>query len=187
MAQQLLQKAREPNIVKALVEAENLATRNVEERLDFPVLTLEYLKNLTIGVYQVKLALSYIQDKQRDEDEELHIEMLRDRNRLPEPGFLRARVFSRFRNAAKHQLWIAYQSTNEDENDQENEDPIQDYYCTCKSGARTVGTCAHIASIIWFMGYARHQPNIRYPSNQIIESIRDSANRRQPRNINERT
>ncbi|KYN09188.1 hypothetical protein ALC57_18701 [Trachymyrmex cornetzi] len=123
MAQQLLQKAREPNVVKALVEAKNLATRNAqrwvrlsaEEVLDFPVLTLEYLKNLTIRVYQVKFAPSYIRDKQRHEDEELHIEMLRDRNRLPEPGFLRARVFSRFCNATK--LWIVYRSTNEDENE----------------------------------------------------------------------
>lgn len=35
--------------------------------------------------------------------------------------------------------------------------PIQGYYCTCKSGARILGTCAHIANVLWYIGYARHE------------------------------
>lgn len=68
--------------------------------------------------------------------------------------------------------------------DNDERTPIQGRYCTCKSGARTVDTCAHIASVMWFMGYARHQANIRYPSTRLIESIHDAANRQQQRNIN---
>ena len=30
------------------------------------------------------------------------------------------------------------------------------YYCTCKAGARTAVSCAHVASILWYLGYARH-------------------------------
>ena len=44
------------------------------------------------------------------------------------------------------------------------------------SGARTLGTCAHVASIIWFLGYARHQENIRYPDSLLLQSTLDANN-----------
>lgn len=144
------------------------------------------MKDLTFGIYQVKLAPSYVQDKlQREGEEEFQLEMLRDQNRLPQPGFMRVRVFSRFHNATKHQLWIAYIPTDE-ENEQveaeedENNNHIQGLItiiCSCKSGARTVGTCAHIASVIWFLGYAQHQENVDYPSRRLIEFVQDAGNR----------
>lgn len=30
------------------------------------------------------------------------------------------------------------------------------WYCLCKTGARVVGVCAHVASVLWYLGYARH-------------------------------
>lgn len=189
-AQRFLQRAREPNLVQALVEVDNLHTRNAQRWIrlnsehvpDFPVLDLHYLRELTIGIYQIHLAPSYIQDKlQRDDAEEFQVEMLRHAERTPQAGLIRVRLYSRFRNATKYQLWITYQPNNdvqqndEVENNQENQ--IQGYYCTCKSGARTLGTCAHIASILWFLGYARHEPNIKYPSTKLINVINDAANR----------
>lgn len=33
---------------------------------------------------------------------------------------------------------------------------IEQWYCTCLTGARTIGSCAHIVSIIWYMGKGRH-------------------------------
>lgn len=46
--------------------------------LDFLVLTVEFLKTLTVGVYQIKLAPFYVQDKlQRDEKEEFQFEIKR--------------------------------------------------------------------------------------------------------------
>lgn len=146
---------------------------DAEELQDFPVLTLEYLKTLTVGIYQIELAPSYIQDKLQREDHEIfEVEMMRDVNRLPEPGFLRARIFSRFRNRIMHQLWIAYQpNANVDAN------PIAGYYCTCRTGARTLGTCVHITSALWYLGYARHQDDVRYPSHTLINEICDAANR----------
>lgn len=35
---------------------------------------------------------------------------------------------------------------------------------TCKSGARILGTCAHVTTILWFLGCARYEQNIRYQS-----------------------
>lgn len=31
------------------------------------------------------------------------------------------------------------------------------WYCVCKTGARVVGVCAHVASVLWYLGYARHK------------------------------
>lgn len=53
---------------------------------------------------------------------------------------------------------------------------IEGYYCTCRSGARTLGTCAHVASVLWYLGYTRHQQNIRYPSTILLNVILDAAN-----------
>jgi len=160
LACQLLEKANEVNVVQALVEAEHLNTRNAQRWIrlnaqhvpDFPILDLHFLRDLTVGIYQIHLAPSYIQDKlQREESEEFQIEMLRDVQRIPQPGLIRVRVYSRFRNAAKYQLWILYRPTNnhnmDDGMDVQDGPHIQGYYCTCKSGARTLGTCAHIASV----------------------------------------
>lgn len=188
LAQQMLERANTVNVVQARVEAENLKNRiaarwvtlTAQQILDFPVLDIEYLRNLTFGIYQIQLAPSYIQDKlHRENQEELQVEMLRDDDMVPEPGFIRVRVYSRFRNVTKHQLWIAYTSNDEDEEDNEDE-PIQGYYCTCKSGARTLGSCAHVASIIWYLGYAQYQQNIKYPSTRLLGSLHDAANRPLP-------
>ena len=34
--------------------------------------------------------------------------------------------------------------------------PITERYCDCKAGARVFGMCAHITSIIWYLGIGRH-------------------------------
>ena len=54
----------------------------------------------------IQIAPSYIQDKLQREDEEGELFQLDTyRDNL---GIIRVRIFSRFRNATKHQLWIAY-------------------------------------------------------------------------------
>lgn len=36
--------------------------------------------------------------------------------------------------------------------------------CRCKNGLRTLGCCAHIASVLFYFGYGRHQETIRTPA-----------------------
>lgn len=178
LAREMMEKARDVNVVKARVEIDNLHSRNARwiklnqyHVPDFPRLTLNYLRDLTVGVYQVNLAPSYVQDKlQREEMEVFEFDELRE-----DPFILRFRIFSRYRNATKYQLWIVYALNNEYEDNPD--DPIVGYYCTCKSGARTLGSCAHIASVLWFLGYARHEQNIRYPSMSLFNRISDAGNR----------
>ncbi|CAG9823962.1 unnamed protein product [Phaedon cochleariae] len=70
-------------------------------------------------------------------------------------------------------LRMKYQS---DENDEEDV-LIIGYYCSCKSSARTLGTCALICSILWYLGFVRHNQNVIYPSTSVIQHIKDAANR----------
>ncbi|XP_058810265.1 uncharacterized protein LOC131675349 isoform X2 [Phymastichus coffea] len=170
-----------PNVVQARVELDNLVRRNGQWRrlnqeavVDFPIFGLDYLRDLTIGTYQVNLSPSYVQDKVvRDNDEEFQLNQ-----NINEPGFLRIRLYSRFRNATRHQIFISYAVQDVDNEDRQNdEDTILDYYCICQSGARTLGTCAHVASVLWYLGYARHQENIRYPDDSLLNTTSDAANR----------
>ncbi|KAG5864650.1 hypothetical protein JTB14_013324 [Gonioctena quinquepunctata] len=63
---------------------------------NFPRLTMEYLKELNIGVYQIQLSPPYIQDKlQRQEEDILELDV------LEQESLIRFLAFSRFRNATK--------------------------------------------------------------------------------------
>lgn len=133
---------------------------------------------MILGVYQVGLAASYIQDKfQRDDGETIHVD-----EHFNEHGFIRMRIFSRYTRLSKHQLWIAFNPNMEDE---EEDEPILGYYCTCKTGARTLGTCAHVASVLWFLGFARHEPNVKYPWTTLLDVVMDAANRPAQINMNQ--
>ncbi|EZA50292.1 hypothetical protein X777_11303 [Ooceraea biroi] len=187
LAQQLLTRSQEPNVVQARVEVENLHTKNARwirlnhnQVNDFPHLDIDYLRDLTVGIYQVQLAAGYIQDRLQREDKEFYIDMLTN-----ERGFLRVRQYSRFRNATTHQLWIAYNSLEALGDNNIDYDYILGYYCTCQSGARIVGCCVHVASVIWFLGYGRHQPNIRYPNASLLYSVLDAGQRPLQQNPNE--
>jgi len=64
----------------------------------------------------------------------------------------------------------------------ENEEPIGGYYCACKTGTRTLGTCGHISSVVWFLGYTWNVERVKYPNNALLHNILDVGNRM---NLNE--
>ena len=63
-------------------------------------------------------------------------------------GMLKATIRSRHTSAGSYNLWIEFGPGLE---------PINGWFCKCKSGSRTVGCCARIASVMWFLGFYRHQ------------------------------
>jgi len=56
------------------------------------------------------------------------------------------KIQSRHVSSRSHKLWIEYDDAM-----------VNGWYCQCRSGARVVGTCAHVASVVWFLGCARHR------------------------------
>lgn len=115
---------------------------------DFPTLCEEELRDLTLGVYQLKLARSYTAEH-LDEDGD-YIIMLND----DIPGILRVKLQSRHVTSKSYMLWIEYSDVC-----------VQHWYCQCRAGTRVVGTCAHVASVLWYLGYARHIGTVREVQN----------------------
>lgn len=172
MANMILDRSRLENGLKQIVLNNNLDrrygrwSRLTEEHIpNFPRLDMNYLRDLTVGTYQLRLAASYVQDTQhRERGNDLHID---EQNELV--NTIRIRVFSRHRNNTKYQLWIRYQNNGAN--------PITGYYCTCKSGARTLGACAHVSCVFWFLGYSRHEPNVVDPTTMLLENVLDVQHR----------
>ena len=90
VAKRMLEKSRTPNVIKTRVEIDNLHTRNTRrDQLNanhvpyFPRLDFNYLMDLTMGIYQLKLAPVYIQVKlQREQAEQFQIYELLDERGL---------------------------------------------------------------------------------------------------------
>ena len=60
---------------------------------------------------------------------------------------IRARFQSRHSNHKKHIAPVQF--------DEQKEQPIIGWYCTCSSGSREVGMCSHITALLWHLGVER--------------------------------
>jgi hypothetical protein len=93
------------------------------------------------------MAKSYILEhlRQSDINEELMeftVELCKEHEDL-----IRARFQSRHSKQKRH---IATVQFNE-----EDEQSIQGWYCTCASGAREVDMCSHLTALLWHLGVER--------------------------------
>ena len=105
----------------------------------FPHLTLSCLRSITCGVYQLKQAKSYTREH-FDHEGQYKIELHKEAENI-----IRIRIQSRHVGSKRYFLWVEY-----------NGESVNAWYCQCKAGMRTVGCCAHVASVIWYLGFARH-------------------------------
>ncbi|XP_056014968.1 uncharacterized protein LOC125654892 [Ostrea edulis] len=142
IASKMLYLSRQLNTLKERVETENLDMRKstiwkeATTVVDFPRLSEERLRELTCGTYQLRLSKSYIQEH-LDGNHDIFVHQ-------EDPHLLKVKLQSRHVSAKSHLLWISY-----------TEADITAWYCRCKTGARVVGVCAHIAAILWYLGYGR--------------------------------
>lgn len=129
IAMEALVRSKIENAMKKRVVSEKLdrntddwETASSEVLQNFPVLSVQDLENLTLGVYQLSLAKEYTK-KHLSEESEFQIQ-LNDKT----PGVLRAKLDSRFKSGKRHQLWIEFNPTLQDHH------TITGYYCTCWQG-----------------------------------------------------
>ncbi|CAC5423661.1 unnamed protein product [Mytilus coruscus] len=120
-AAKMIHLSKMSNTLKEHVETENLLKKKLIWKVasecdleNFPRLDDQELRNITCGVYQMKLASSYIQEYT---DEESDIFVHREDSNL-----LRIKIQSRHTSSKKHQLWIRY-----------NESYIDSWYCLLPS------------------------------------------------------
>jgi hypothetical protein len=107
---------------------------------------------LTFGIYQLKQALSYTY-KHLDENGNYIFELYEE-----EANILHVKINSRHQSQVVHNIWIEYDHLLKLT---EGQNPIMNWYCTCKASARILGMCAHITSVIWFLGVGRHNNQLK--------------------------
>lgn len=112
---------------------------------EFPKLSMEDLKRITLGTYQIKIAEKYIESHMK-EFSEFGIFIHRDTE-----GIIRARIQSRFSRSKTHDAWVKF------DKNASGYEAIKGLYCLCKVGERTLGCCSHLTAIVRYLGYDRHQ------------------------------
>ncbi|XP_063383693.1 uncharacterized protein LOC134669975 [Cydia fagiglandana] len=153
----------EQNINRQRAAFQNMTDAEVVERTRFPRLTTDELVLIALGTYQIKLARSYLSEQVRNgvyqiEICETAIPNLRQYGINIEAGvLLRGRIRSRLTGNKIHYSYILVN------NGEQGRRAILNHYCSCRSGKRTIGTCAHIISIMWFLGWARYT-NVLLPA-----------------------
>ena len=114
---------------------------------NFPNLDFNTIKNnITLGSYQLKQSLSYLNDLE-------NIEVFEDKNNVLDPNvtLIRTRVQSRHSNAKTYNTYVTYKPNNN------SLDAIDSWFCTCKSGKRTVGCCSHVATMIYKLSLGKNR------------------------------
>ena len=122
---------------------------------DFPLLNLEQINEIILGWFQLKQAKKYAMEH-LSKDGSFTVQVAKQRE-----NSLRAQLQSRHRAAVTYNRYIQYSKKE-----------VGGWYCHCYSGARVIGCCSHIASIIWYLAYARHAPqNLRLRSDSYLETL----------------
>ena len=100
-------------------------------------------------MYQIKQAKSYVLE-QLNANGNYTFEFIK----IPDiENLIRVKINSRHLSQTIYNTFIKFENTN-------NGSPNFAWYCDCKAGARVLEACAHVTSIIWYLGYARHYPNL---------------------------
>lgn len=128
--------------------------------LNFPRLNEQQIKNICLGNYAVRQAISYAADHIKTNERfkistlpEEHVQAVFGKicvdEKLEKPMFITTEIKSRFRGQKSHNVYVLYDFKN-------IENKIF-HTCDCQHGHRTLGCCAHIATIVWYFGLGRHQ------------------------------
>ncbi|CAF1556584.1 unnamed protein product [Rotaria magnacalcarata] len=127
---------------------------------DFPRMTFNELNDLTLGTFQLKQAKKYAVEHLSNNGS-FNIKIAKQRDDL-----IRAQILSRHKSAILYDVWVQY-----------NKNEILGWYCRCPNGCRVVGCCSHIASVTWFLSFARYHPEaLRESASSYLNSITDAPN-----------
>ena len=76
------------------------------------------------------------------------------------PILVKGLMKSRYRGGKHHYIFVLVDKSKS------GREAVCEYYCSCESGARTVGCCSHLMTIVWFLGYAQYH-GIQLPNPNI--------------------
>lgn len=133
-----------------------------QNNLVFPQLNEKDLKNLSLGTYSIKQAVSYVADHVKahgkfeifaydDEQTRVRFRQLCATENFQNPTLLLAQLKSRFRGRQTHDVYVLYDAVVA-----EQPNVRMFYMCECQHGLRTVGCCSHVMAVVWYFGYGRY-------------------------------
>ncbi|XP_021351029.1 uncharacterized protein LOC110454009 isoform X2 [Mizuhopecten yessoensis] len=171
----MLYLSKKQNTLQERIDRDGLANRpskwqrmDTSSEIDFPVMTEEDLRNLTLGVYQLKLARAYTQEHM-SESGGYEVSVCK-----VDANLISAKIQSRHISSKAYQLWVFF-----------DECTVQGWYCKCRAGARVVGTCSHVASVVWYMGFARHLDKTFDFSKDWTQYLQDASHTPEPLSVDE--
>jgi len=147
------------------MDAKKVNWKSISEVLlpSFPRLSEEDLKDMTLGSYQLRLAKEY-SNQHIKKRSPYQIQIHHDEENA---NIIRIKIGSRMSNHTVHTALIEFIPYSA------GPLGIKGKYCSCKVGTRTVGLCAHLCSVFWFLSYARHRlfsPRCYELANNILDA-----------------
>ncbi|CAF1555268.1 unnamed protein product, partial [Adineta ricciae] len=146
LAQYMRQQLGRNNTLQDRLENGALSSRSRWEKIEdstfaFPRMSLSDIRQLFFGTYQIKTGRYYVEEHfDKNGDYIIEVDSSND-------NIVRVNIQSRHSNSKLYKSWIQYSFTA---------DPIEAWYCKCTAGARNLGCCSHVASVIWYLAFARH-------------------------------
>lgn len=161
---------RDHNLNRSRADFQNITVRN-ENLREFPILNINDLILIACGTYQLKQARSYYGEHISFNGPYCIEVCTNARNRIMNGSIfghncslVRARIASRHVSRKVYFVYVLVSTANA------GRAAIQQYCCNCIVGRRTVGCCAHVMTVIWYLGWARHQNNI-FPPAQFLDDV----------------
>lgn len=137
----------------------------------FPRLEYNELILFALGTYQIRQARSYYGEHVRFHGG-YRIEVSRETINVEEFGLrgsgekslIRGKIKSRHISRRQYYIYILI------DNNVNGREGIIEYCCNCIVGRRTVGCCAHTMTLVWYLGWARHQGHILPPA-ELLDNV----------------
>ena len=111
---------------------------------NFPQLSENQLKMLTLGSYQLKQASGYLVEHFCSATSR-YFECAKEK--MGNKFLIRVKIRSRHSGAVKYFIYVSF-----------TPDKVEEWYCTCNTGSRTVGMCSHCAAIVVYFATGMQIP-----------------------------
>ncbi|GBP34176.1 hypothetical protein EVAR_30728_1 [Eumeta japonica] len=141
-----------------------------ENLLNFPRFEYDQLILFALGSYQLRQARSYYGEHIRFHggyrievatEDASEISNLRG----TDTSLIRGKIKSRHVSRRQYYVYILI------ENNVSGRLGITEYCCSCLVGRRTIGCCAHVMTLVWYLGWARFQSSINAPAGFLDEVL----------------
>lgn len=135
---------------------------NNPEVSDFPELTYEDLIKFAIGTYHLKVARSYCSEhtkrtgvyeievyRHSEQIDIINDRVIRSQSHTNNV-LIRCRINSRHVRSKTYYTYLLFNTVVS------GIEAVKEHYCSCYHGNRTLGSCAHVISVMYYLGWARH-------------------------------